>query len=254
MYVNLEFRGRWVDIFLNALLIGLLATITLGIYLPWGYARWKRVIAENTYFDEQPLQFDGTGGQAFVEFLIIAALTVITLGLYAILGFAGVRLLRWEYAHTVLPTGQRLAYRGSAIDLFFENFVLFFFSALTLGIYYFWGYARLRRHIITNTYLDDQPLEFTGTGTQFLVVVILNFLLTIITLGFYTTLGFATVRVLKWDIGNTRVPLPVRAPTPMPVVSPPLSALAGGPREPRSQVPPPPPYGGAVQPPRQGEE
>ncbi|HRJ42079.1 MAG TPA: DUF898 family protein, partial [Caldilineaceae bacterium] len=127
MHINLEFRGRWVDIFLNLLLIGILSTITLGLYMPWGYARWKRMVVSNSYFDKRPLQFDGTGGQAFVEFLIIGALSLITLGLYAILGFAGVRMLRWEYAHTILPTGQRLEYRGTAIDLFFENFVLLFF-------------------------------------------------------------------------------------------------------------------------------
>ena len=53
MHINLEFRGRWVDIFLNLLLIGILSTITLGLYTPWGYARWKRVLASNTYFDNR---------------------------------------------------------------------------------------------------------------------------------------------------------------------------------------------------------
>jgi uncharacterized membrane protein YjgN (DUF898 family) len=228
MHINLEFRGRWVDVFLNLLLIGLLSTITLGLYAPWGYARWKRMVAVSTYFDNRPLQFDGTGGQAFVEFLIIGALTLITLGLYPILGFAGVRLLRWETAHTVMPTGQRLEYRGGAIDLFFENFVLGLFSALTLGIYFFWGYTRLRKHIITNTALDGEPLEFKGTGVQFLVVALLNAVLTTITLGFYAILGFASVRQLRWDVNNTLVPIPLRSRTPMPVISPPLSALAGG--------------------------
>jgi len=228
MHINLEFRGRWVDVFLNLLLIGILSTITLGLYTPWGYARWKRMVAANTYFDNRPLQFDGSGGQAFVEFLIIGALSLITLGLYALLGFAGVRLLRWETAHTILPTGQRLEYRGSAIDLFFENFVLVFFSSLTLGIYFFWGYARLRKHIITHTVLDGEPLEFAGTGVQFLVIALLNAILTAITLGFYAILGFAAVRQLRWDMGNTLVPMPLRSHTPMPVISPPLNALAGG--------------------------
>lgn len=228
MHINLEFRGRWVDVFLNLLLIGILSTITLGLYAPWGYARWKRMVVSNTYFDNRPLQFDGSGGQAFVEFLIIGALSLITLGLYAILGFAGVRLLRWETAHTILPTGQRLEYRGGAIDLFFENFMLVLLSSLTLGIYFFWGYTRLRRHIITNTALDGEPLQFTGTGVQYLVVALLNAVLTAITLGFYAILGFAAVRQLRWDTDSTRVPMPMRSRAPMPVISPPLSALSGG--------------------------
>lgn len=222
---NLEFRGRWIDIFGNMLLITLLSTITLGIYIPWGYARYKRVITTRTFYDDRPLQFDGSGGQAFVEFLIIGALTIITLGLYPILGFASTRLLRWEYAHTILPTGQRLEYRGDAIDLFFEQFLLFFFSVLTLGIYAFWGYVRVRRYIVSHTYLDGSPLQFEGTGGQYFIIWLLNTLFTIITLGLYTTLGFATVRVLRWDARSTAVPMPERSSRPMPVHSPTVSAL-----------------------------
>lgn len=225
MYDTLEFRGRWIDIFLNLLLIAFLSTITLGLYAPWGYVRFKRLIASNTYFQGQPLQFDGTGGQAFVQFLIIAALSVVTLGLYAILGFAGTRLLRWEYAHTILPTGQRMEYRGDPIDLFFENFLIGLLTPLTLGIYYFWGWVRRRRYILTHTYVDERPLDFTGTGGQYLVLALTNLVLTVVTLGFYAILGFAWVRLLKWDAANTVVPVPVRAPQPMPVHSPPLSAF-----------------------------
>lgn len=228
---NLEFRGRWIDIFGNVLLIGILSIITLGIYAPWGYARYQRVIATRTYYQDQSLQFDGTGGQAFVEFLIIAALTIVTLGLYAILGFASTRLLRWQYAHTILPTGQRLEYEGDAIDLFFENFLVVFFSILTLGIYYFWGYARVRRYIVTHTYLDGKPLQFEGTGGQYFVVALVNTLLTIITLGFYALLGFATVRLLRWDARNTVVPLPERAARPMPAHSPVAGSFREAPGE-----------------------
>jgi uncharacterized membrane protein YjgN (DUF898 family) len=228
---NLEFRGRWIDIFGNVLLISILSIITLGIYAPWGYARYQRVVATRTYYQDQSLQFDGTGGQAFVEFLIIAALTIVTLGLYGILGFASTRLLRWQYAHTILPTGQRLEYEGDAIDLFFENFLVVLFSILTLGIYYFWGYTRVRRYIVTHTYLDGKSLQFEGTGGQYFVIVLVNTLLTIITLGFYALLGFATVRLLRWDARNTVVPLPERAARPMPVHAPVAGSLREAPGE-----------------------
>ncbi len=222
---NLEFRGRWIDIFGTLLLNTLLTIITLGIYAPWGYARYQRVITTRTFYDDRPLQFDGSGGQAFVEFLIIGALTIITLGLYPILGFATTRLLRWRYAHTILPTGQRLEYQGDAIDLFFERFLLVFFSILTLGIYAFWGVVRVRRYIITHTYLDGKPLEFTGTGGQYFIIWLVNTLLTIITLGIFAVLGFVTVRLLRWDARNTAVPDPDRSSRPMPVHSPTVSAL-----------------------------
>jgi hypothetical protein len=222
---NLEFRGRWIDIFGNVLLISILTIVTLGIYAPWGYARYQRVIATRTYYEDRPLQFDGTGGQAFVEFLIIAALSIITLGLYVILSGATHRLLRWQYAHTILPTGQRLEYRGDAIDLFFEYFLLVFFSILTLGIYSFWGYVRVRRYILSHTFLDGKSLEFEGTGSQYFIIWLVNLLLTIITFGIYALLGFATVRLLRWQARNTLVPMPERASRPMPVHSPTVSAL-----------------------------
>jgi uncharacterized membrane protein YjgN (DUF898 family) len=242
---NLEFRGRWIDIFGNVLLITLLTTITLGIYAPWGYARYKRVITTRTFYDDRPLQFDGTGGQAFVEFLIVGALTIVTLGLYPILGFATTRLLRWEYAHTILPTGQRLEYQGDAIDLFFEQFLLVFFSILTLGIYAFWGTVRMRRYIVSHTYLDGNPLQFEGTGGQYFIIWLLNTLFTTITLGIYAALGFSTVRLLRWDARSTVVPMPERSPRPMPVHSPTVSALRetasrGGAAAPTTTPPPPP--------------
>ncbi len=226
MYDTLEYRGRWVDIFLNLLLVSVLSTLTLGIYVPWGYVRFKRVIVTNTYFRGKPLQFDGTGGQAFVQFLIIAALTAVTLGLYAILGYASTRLLRWEYAHTILPTGQRLEYRGEALGLFFENFLIWLLTPLTLGLYFFWGWVRRKRYILTHTYVDNRPLDFTGSGGEYLVLALTNGLFTLVTVGLYALLGFATVRTLAWETVRTVVPVPVRAPQPMPIHSPVLSAFA----------------------------
>lgn len=213
MRSHLEFRGTWLTIFGNILLIGILTTITLGIYAPWGYVRWKRMVLSDTYFRDRPLQFDGSGGSAFIEFLIVGALTIVTLGLYAVLGFASARILRWEKSHTVLPSGRRLEYRGAALDLFIEYLLLAIFTPLTLGLYYFWGYARLRRHIVTNTFVDGLPLEYTGSGGQYFVVGILNILLTVLTLSLYLVLGFATLRVLRWDAENTLVPVPVEGST-----------------------------------------
>jgi hypothetical protein len=239
---NLEFRGRWLDIFGNVLLITILTIITLGIYAPWGYARFRRVVTTLTYYQDRPLQFDGTGGQVFVEFLVIGLLTIITLGLYPILGFANTRLLRWQYAHTLVPTGQRLEYRGNAIDLFFEYFLVVFFSILTLGIYAFWGAVQIRRFILSHTYVDGKPLAFEGTGGQYFVIWLVNGLLTMITLGFYAALGFSTVRWLQWEARSSLVPMPDRASRPMPVHSPQLSALSSAAVERSRSAMPPPAY------------
>jgi uncharacterized membrane protein YjgN (DUF898 family) len=218
MQDNLEFRGEWTDLFANILLVTLLTALTLGIYFPWGYVRLRRVILQHTFYQGRPLNFDGTGGEFFGHCLVVLLLTLITLGFYALLGFASVRILRWDAQHTILPDGTRLEYRGAPLDLFVQWLIVGILTAITFGIYFFWGYPRIRNHIISNTFAAGQPLQFTGTGGQYFGVALVNFLLTTITLGIYSLLGFAAVRELKWDCENTV----------MPVITQPAAAVSGG--------------------------
>lgn len=206
MQESLDFRGKWTDLFANWLLVALLMVVTLGIYYPWGYVRLRRLILKNTYYRDKQLDFDGTGGELFGELLMIALLTLITLGFYALLGFATVRILKWDARHTILPDGTRLEYRGTGLDLFAQWLLVGILTSLTLGIYYFWGYVRIRRHILTNTFAAGCPLSFTGTGGQYLGISLVNTVLTLITLGLYAVLGFATIRELRWECQNTLVP------------------------------------------------
>ncbi len=203
---HLEFRGSWTDLFGNILLVTLLTTITLGIYFPWGYVRLRRVILEHTYYQDRPLGFDGTGGEYFGQCFMVVLFTILTLGFYSALGFGAVRILKWDANHTILPDGTRLEYRGAALDLFGQWLLVSILTTLTLGIYFFWGYPRIRRHILTNTYAAGRPLQFIGTGGQYFGVALVNGLLTLVTLGIYSLLGFAAVRELKWDCENTIMP------------------------------------------------
>ena len=74
MPTNLEFRGRWLNVYGNLILIAFLTGITLCIYVPWGYARWQRIVTENTYYEDQQLEFDGSGVEVFVQFIVIGIL------------------------------------------------------------------------------------------------------------------------------------------------------------------------------------
>ncbi len=194
MPTNLEFRGRWPNIYGNLILISFLTTITAGIYVPWGYARWQRLITESTYFEDQQLEFDGSGAEVFVQFVIIGFFTLITLGLYIILGFSSTRMLRWQYDHTLLPNGQRMDYRGRAVDIFWEWLLLVLFTPLTLGLYYYWGRNRLRRLVLTNVSLDDQQIQVEGKAGEYVVAVLSNWIMTVIAVAAYAALGF-----LLWD-------------------------------------------------------
>jgi len=194
MPTNLEFRGRWPNIYANLILISFLTTITAGIYAPWGYARWQRLITESTYFEDQQLEFDGSGAEVFVQFVVIGFFSLITLGLYVILGFSSTRMLRWQYDHTLLPNGQRLDFHGKSVDIFWEWLLLVLFTPLTLGLYYYWGRNRLRRLVLTNVSLDDQQIQVESTVGENVFAVLSNWAMTVIAITAYAVLGF-----LLWD-------------------------------------------------------
>lgn len=280
MPINLEFRGRWMSIYGNLILIAILSGFTAGIYVPWGYARWQRLVTESTYFEDQQLEFDGSGTEVFVHFIVIGFYTLITLGLYIVLGFSASRMLRWQYDHTLLPNGQRMAYHGKSLDIFWEWLLLFLFTLPTLGVYYFWGRHRLRRQILTNVSLNDQKVQIGGSASDDFVAVLSNWVMTVVALALYALLGFllfraspatlslagqtggagagfsalelvnvlmgvvalviyvllglallglATIRLREWEVSRTLFPTPVRSRTPMPVITSPVSPLAGPP-------------------------
>ena len=214
---SLDFRGGLTSLFGDILLVALLSTLTAGIYMPWGVARLRRKILSLTYAGDTAIEFDGTGGQLFVVLLKALFFSVITLGIYGLLCFPIVAMLRWDAEHTIYPGGRRGEYRGTALDFFGQILLIGLLSAITAGIYGFWGYARIRRHILGNTFVSGQPLEFTGTGGQYLGLFLGNWLLSMVTFGIYGLLGCATVRELRWDAENTMLYMaPVMAPTPYP--------------------------------------
>ncbi|MDE0140282.1 MAG: DUF898 family protein [Caldilineaceae bacterium] len=190
MPTNLEFRGRWLNVYGNLILIAFLTGITLCIYVPWGYARWQRIVTESTYYEDQQLEFDGSGAEVLVQFILIGFFTLITLGLYVILGFAATRMLRWQYAHTLTPNGLRMEYEGNTVDIFWEWLLLAVFTPLTVGLYYYWGRNRLRSKILNNVSLSDQPMQFRTTAGDYFLAVLSNWLMTVVALVIYVALGF----------------------------------------------------------------
>jgi uncharacterized membrane protein YjgN (DUF898 family) len=207
MTERLEFRGSSTALFGDILVVAVLSTLTVGIYLPWGVARMRKAALERTYYRGEALRYDGTGGELFGIYLKTFLLSLITLGIYAFLCYPSVALLRYDTSHTILPDGSRLEYRGASGELFGQLLGIVLLSAITLGIYSFWGYASMRRHILSHTYSPHGALGFAGTGGEFLGVALVTALLSAITLGIYDLLGCAMVRQLRWDTSSTEMPL-----------------------------------------------
>ena len=58
------------------------------------------------------------------------------------------------------------------------SFKIFFLRIITLGIYHFWGKTEVRRRIWSAIRVNDEPLEYTGTGKElFLGFLVVFFLL-----------------------------------------------------------------------------
>jgi uncharacterized membrane protein YjgN (DUF898 family) len=64
---------------------------------------------------------------------------------------------------------SRLAFHGSAGGLFGIQAVNVLLTLLTLGLYYFWGKARVRAYLLGETELDGDRLAYHGTGNELLI-------------------------------------------------------------------------------------
>ena len=163
------------------------------------------MVTENTYFEDQQLEFDGSGAEVFVQFIVIGFYTLITLGLYLILGFSATRMLRWQYAHTLTPNGLRLEYEGKTIDIFWEWFLLVILTPLTLGLYYYWGRNRLRSQILNHVSMSDQPMQFTTTPGDYFLAVLSNWVMTVIAAGpLYRRAGLLSYVFRSWTTAPLR--------------------------------------------------
>jgi len=203
---RLEFRGESTSLLGDLLLVALLSAVTLGLYGPWGVARMRRAVLSRTYYRGEALRYDGTGGQLLGLFLKNLLLSLITVGIYALLCYPIVSYLQYDASHTILPDGTRLEYRGSATDLLGQLLAVALLSAVTFGVYSFWGYVSTRRRILGNTWSTCGVLQFHGTGTEYLGIRLVNALLCALTLGIYGLLGCALVRQVRWDASSTEMP------------------------------------------------
>jgi uncharacterized membrane protein YjgN (DUF898 family) len=68
------------------------------------------------------------------------------------------------------------------------NFVL---NLITLSVYRFWAKTRVRRHIWSSIRINNEPLEYTGTGGELFKGALIVFLLLILPIGIlFTALSF----------------------------------------------------------------
>jgi uncharacterized membrane protein YjgN (DUF898 family) len=72
-------------------------------------------------------------------------------------------------ASTMPAASRRLVFQGSAWSLLGIHIVNVLFTLLTLGIYYFWGKARVRGYLLGQTELERDRFAYHGTGRELLI-------------------------------------------------------------------------------------
>ena len=73
-------------------------------------------------------------------------------------------------ASTPVPAaGRHLQFHGSTGSLFAIQAVNVLFTLLTLGIFYFWGKARVRAYLFSQSELERDRFAYHGTGKELLI-------------------------------------------------------------------------------------
>lgn len=114
----------------------------------------------------------------------------------------GVAPTAWP-APTVAGT-HRLTFHGRAGSLFGIHIVNVFLTLLTLGVYYFWAKARVRRYIFGQTELDGDRFAFAGRGLEML----LGFVKAVVIFGLpITALNYAPLLLAGNSVVGVAAPL-----------------------------------------------
>ena len=92
-------------------------------------------------------------------------------------------------------------FEGGALGFLGWNLLtglLFIPGILTFGLLLAWVIVARKRWIVNNTYIDGQRLRFDGTALSFWGHIFLWSILTTITFGLYSFLGFMSKSMVKW--------------------------------------------------------
>jgi uncharacterized membrane protein YjgN (DUF898 family) len=165
--IRFDFAGTMGQAAKEYILWPLLAALTLGILSPHVYYRQKRFLVENSRYGTAPFSFAATPGDYYRIFLL-AAIPI----LIGVVAFFGIGLL--------FPP-------------------LSFFVILVVYLYLFAYFSVSTTNLLYNSSrLEPHRMEASLRVKEYLVLVLVNSLVTAITLGFYHP--WALVRIYRYKI------------------------------------------------------
>ncbi len=200
------FTGDGEDLFVIHLKNFFLTLLTLGIYAFWGRAEVRRYLYGQTAFAGDRFTYHGTGAETFRGYLkaiglviaigaaavvvaiyahqSLAVLTFYALLVFVLLPFALVGSRKYRLSRTSWR-GIRFSFRGSASDFLGVYVPGALLSIVTLGLYYPYFHANVRRFFVDDTHFGHARFAFDGKGADLLGRHVLNLLLWLPTLGLH---------------------------------------------------------------------
>lgn len=136
---RLELVARPADFYLECAKILLLCLITLGLYAPWGAARFRRWLFARIEHRGRALAFVGEGGDYLFVHLWGLILTIISLGLLA--PWYLLEVVRWNVDHVVVGA-RRLELSAPVVPFLGRIWLDLVLAAITLGLYLPFAAAR----------------------------------------------------------------------------------------------------------------
>lgn len=152
--------------------------------------------------------YRGDRGQLIMDFIMGYVLVVITLGIY---NSWFINKLRTYIIGNMRFGNLKFGYDGNGFDLFLINLKGMVLSFITLGIYWFWYQKEWINYYVDHAYItqEDHRYRLKGNfkGIDFLVLVLTNLLLVILTLGLATP--WVIVRTTNFMIDHIQIPAEV---------------------------------------------
>jgi uncharacterized membrane protein YjgN (DUF898 family) len=210
--IRFRFDGKGGELFVTFLVGYLLTLVTIGIYMPWFICKLQKFYADNTAIttddgSEYKPRFDGKGGDLFVTFLVGYLLTLVTIGIY--MPWFICKLNKWFAQNTkITKQGQEVGgmdFTGQGGELFVTFLVGYLLTMITFGIYMAWFQVKMLKFNAEHNKINVEGkrinFRFTGEGGELFVMILVGYILTILTIGFY--MFWLIAKLLKWQLSNT---------------------------------------------------
>jgi len=215
-----DFFGNGGSLFWIQLVNALLTVITLGIYSFWAKTKVRDYLYGQTEFDGDRFSYRGTGMELFrgwlkamgLLFLIGIGAGLVSLFVNDVMGALALygAVFAWLFPKALLGArryrlsrtswrGIRFSFRGELgefIGIFIPGII---FTTITLGLYYPFFHANVRRFLVEHSYYGTEPFDFDGEGGDLFGPHVLALVLTPLTLGLYWFWYAAFRHRYYWD-------------------------------------------------------